>query len=42
VIFAATAADIFTELALHEVHHRAQAMHILSRLGAGVGKSTTT
>jgi uncharacterized damage-inducible protein DinB len=37
VIVTASAADIFTQLALHEVHHRAQAMHILTRLGVGVG-----
>lgn len=29
----ATAADIFTQLVLHEVHHRAQAMNILRHLG---------
>ena len=37
IIVTASAADILTQLALHEVHHRAQAMHILSRLGVGVG-----
>ncbi len=30
----ATPADIFTQLALHEVHHRAQAMNMLRQLGA--------
>jgi uncharacterized damage-inducible protein DinB len=29
----ASPADIFTQLALHEVHHRAQALNILRRLG---------
>jgi uncharacterized damage-inducible protein DinB len=29
----ASVADIFTQLALHEVHHRAQAMNMLRRLG---------
>ena len=29
----ATPADIFTQLAFHEVHHRAQAMNILRQLG---------
>ena len=29
----ASAADIFTQLALHEVHHRAQAMNMLRHLG---------
>ena len=37
IIVTPTAADIVTQLALHEVHHRAQAMHILTRLGVGVG-----
>ena len=37
IIVTATAADIFTQLALHEVHHRAQVMNILTRLGVGVG-----
>ncbi|HYD01300.1 MAG TPA: DinB family protein [Phycisphaerales bacterium] len=32
----ATAADIFTQLATHEVHHRAQAMMMLRQLGAPV------
>jgi uncharacterized damage-inducible protein DinB len=29
----ATPADLFTQLALHEVHHRAQAMNMLRHLG---------
>jgi uncharacterized damage-inducible protein DinB len=29
----ATPMDVFTQLALHEVHHRAQAMNMLRRLG---------
>jgi uncharacterized damage-inducible protein DinB len=29
----AGAADIFTQLVLHEVHHRAQAMNMLRQLG---------
>lgn len=29
----ASAADIFTQMALHEVHHRAQAMNMLRQLG---------
>jgi uncharacterized damage-inducible protein DinB len=37
VIFTATAVDIFTQLVLHEVHHRAQVMNMLTRLGVGVG-----
>ncbi|HYD01271.1 MAG TPA: DinB family protein [Phycisphaerales bacterium] len=36
-IITATAADIFTQLALHEVHHRAQAINMLRQLGATVG-----
>ncbi|HZW08068.1 MAG TPA: DinB family protein [Phycisphaerales bacterium] len=32
----ATAADIFTQLAMHEVHHRAQVMAMLRQLGAPV------
>lgn len=31
-----TAADLFTQLALHEVHHRAQALNILRQLGKTV------
>lgn len=37
IIVTASAADIFTQLALHEVHHRAQVMNMLTRLGAQVG-----
>ena len=37
VIVTASASDIITQLALHEVHHRAQVMNMLTRLGAGVG-----
>jgi uncharacterized damage-inducible protein DinB len=32
-IITASAADIFTQLAFHEVHHRAQAMSMLRQLG---------
>ncbi|MFI4882830.1 MAG: DinB family protein [Phycisphaerales bacterium JB064] len=32
----ATAADMFTQLVMHEVHHRAQAMNILRHLGVAV------
>lgn len=35
-IVTASAADIFTQLALHEVHHRAQAMNMLRHLGVTV------
>ncbi len=35
-IVTASAADIFTQLALHEVHHRAQAMNMLRWLNAAV------
>ena len=30
--------DLFTQLALHEVHHRAQALNILRQLGADAGE----
>jgi len=33
IIVTASAADLFTQLALHEVHHRAQAMNMLRHLG---------
>lgn len=33
-IVTASAADIFSQMALHEVHHRAQAMNMLRQLGA--------
>ncbi len=36
VIVTASAADIFTQLVLHEVHHRAQAMNMLRHLGVAV------
>lgn len=32
-IITTSAADIFTQLAFHEIHHRAQAMNILRHLG---------
>jgi len=35
-IVTASPADIFTQLALHEVHHRAQAMNMLRHLGVTV------
>ncbi len=35
-IVTASAADLSTQLALHEVHHRAQAMNMLRQLGAAV------
>jgi uncharacterized damage-inducible protein DinB len=31
--YRASAGDFFAQLALHEVHHRAQALHMLRRLG---------
>jgi uncharacterized damage-inducible protein DinB len=37
MIVTTSALDIFTQLAFHEVHHRAQVMNILTQLGAGVG-----
>jgi uncharacterized damage-inducible protein DinB len=37
VIVTCSATDIFTELALHEVHHRAQALNMLRHLGTVVG-----
>lgn len=36
VEISATKGDIFTQLVLHEVHHRAQAMNILRQLGVKV------
>lgn len=36
-IVTASAADIFTQLVLHEVHHRAQAINMLRQLGVKVG-----
>lgn len=35
-IVTASAGDLFTQLALHEVHHRAQAMNMLRQLGVGL------
>jgi uncharacterized damage-inducible protein DinB len=37
IFVTASPADIFTQLVLHEVHHRAQAMSILRHLGVVVG-----
>lgn len=34
MVVTATAGDLFTQLALHEVHHRAQTMNMLRQLGA--------
>lgn len=34
VVITASPTDIFTQLAFHEIHHRAQAMNMLRRLGA--------
>ena len=36
-IVTASVADIFTQLVLHEMHHRAQAMNMLQQLGVPVG-----
>ena len=36
-IVVASAADLFTQLAFHEVHHRAQAMNMLRQLGVTPG-----
>jgi uncharacterized damage-inducible protein DinB len=38
IIVNASPADIFTQLALHEVHHRAQALNILRRLGITIAE----
>ncbi len=35
-IVTTSAADLFTQLTLHEVHHRAQAMNILRQLGVAI------
>lgn len=35
--YRASRSDAFTQLALHEVHHRAQALHMLARLGVTIG-----
>jgi len=37
MIITVSASDVFTQLVLHEVHHRAQAMMLLRRLGAPAG-----
>jgi uncharacterized damage-inducible protein DinB len=36
VIVTASASDLFTQLALHEVHHRAQALNMLRHLGVAI------
>jgi uncharacterized damage-inducible protein DinB len=36
--YRASPGDIVAQLALHEVHHRAQAMHMLRRLGLKTGE----
>lgn len=36
IIVTASPADLFTQLALHEVHHRAQAVNMLRQLGVAV------
>jgi len=36
--YRASAADIFAQLALHEVHHRAQVLQMLRRIGAETGE----
>lgn len=36
--YRASPCDVFTQLVLHEVHHRAQAMHMLRRLGVATGE----
>lgn len=38
VTYHASRADQFTQLAFHEVHHRAQALHMLRRLGVQTGE----
>lgn len=38
VVVTTTAGDLFTQLALHETHHRAQAMNILRQLGSPIGE----
>lgn len=37
-----SAADLFTQLAFHEVHHRAQAMNMLRQLGVTLADIETT
>jgi uncharacterized damage-inducible protein DinB len=36
--YRASRGDVFAQLVLHEVHHRAQALHMLTRLGVQVGE----
>ena len=36
VVVTASPADIFTQLSLHEVHHRAQVMFMLRQLGVAL------
>ncbi|MEX2217488.1 MAG: DinB family protein [Phycisphaerales bacterium] len=36
VVVTATAAGLFVQLVLHEVHHRAQVLNMLRQMGAGV------
>jgi len=36
--YRASHGDILAQLAFHEVHHRAQAMHMLRRLGVATGE----
>ncbi|MBT8484639.1 MAG: DUF664 domain-containing protein [Phycisphaerales bacterium] len=38
IVVTASPADIFTQLVLHEVHHRAQALNMLRQLGASAGE----
>lgn len=37
-VYEASPADFFSQLVVHEVHHRAQAMQMLRRLGVSVGE----
>lgn len=36
IVVNATASDIFTQLAFHEIHHRTQALNMLRRLGVKI------
>ena len=36
--YRATTADILSQLVLHEIHHRAQVMHMLRRTGIDAGE----
>jgi uncharacterized damage-inducible protein DinB len=38
MIVTASAADLFTQLVLHEVHHRAQALNMLRTLGVAIDR----